>query len=291
MLEVKLSQLRARTMAAGDAAHSSEASGGAAAASAAAASSSSAAAAAADSVFDESDLGLATTDGAGMAAVEQRAFSPVPMPLYEEVPGFPSEELIDAEAEARVLRAARREVLKRLQGGGQLALANAGGSVIEALSSAQADSAQGKLPEVEEDEETLEATVASDAAYAWRDKYRPRRPRYMCKLKVGYRWNNYNKTHYDAANPPPRSVLGYAIDVMLPDLIDPSKTPAYSVTKMADEPGFCMLKISPGPPYEDIAFKIIDGKWLYGPKHGFRCQFRGGTFQLHFKFAAERYRR
>lgn len=72
-----------------------------------AASSSAAAAAAAggpedDSVFDETDLAVASSSSASAPAAaaaaaveveEQRAFSPEPLPLYEDVEGFPSEEV------------------------------------------------------------------------------------------------------------------------------------------------------------------------------------------------------
>jgi hypothetical protein len=46
-----------------------------------------------------------------------------------------------------------------------------------------------------------------------------------------------------------------------------------------------------GPPYEDIAFKIVNKEWEYGYKRGFRCQFHNNIFQLWFHFKRYRYRR
>lgn len=42
--------------------------------------------------------------------------------------------------------------------------------------------------------------------YWWHEKYRPRRPKYFNRVHTGYEWNKYNQTHYDADNPPPKTV-------------------------------------------------------------------------------------
>ena len=52
-----------------------------------------------------------------------------------------------------------------------------------------------------------------------------------------------------------------------------------------------ILRISAGPPYEDIAFKIVNKEWEYVYKRGFRCQFHNNIFQLWFHFKRYRYRR
>ena len=52
-----------------------------------------------------------------------------------------------------------------------------------------------------------------------------------------------------------------------------------------------MPRISAGPPYEDIAFKIVNREWDFGNKKGFRCQFMNGIFQLWFFYKRYRYRR
>ena len=77
-----------------------------------------------------------------------------------------------------------------------------------------------------------------------------------------------------------------------PDLIDRTKTPTYVV--QPDPEGnqdVCILRIKGGPPYEDIAFKIVNREWEMSHKRGFRCRFERGILQLHFGFKRHRYRR
>ena len=61
--------------------------------------------------------------------------------------------------------------------------------------------------------------------YEWSSKYQARKPRYLNVVITGYEWNKYNQTHYDADNPPPKTVQGYRFNVFYPDLIDKTKTP------------------------------------------------------------------
>ena len=58
------------------------------------------------------------------------------------------------------------------------------------------------------------------STYWWQDKYRPRKPRYLNRVKTGWDWNKYNQTHYDFDNPPPKIIQGYKFTVFYPDLID-----------------------------------------------------------------------
>merc|ERR1712008_591921 len=111
------------------------------------------------------------------------------------------------------------------------------------------------------------------------------------RVHTGYEWNKYNQTHYDFDNPPPKIVQGYKLNVSYPDLIDKTKSPDYKLTTMIENPEFAMLRISAGPPYEDIAFKIVNREWDFGNKKGFRCQFMNGIFQLWFFYKRYRYRR
>lgn len=46
-----------------------------------------------------------------------------------------------------------------------------------------------------------------------------------------------------------------------------------------------------GPPYEDIAFRVVNKEWNYARKHGFRCSFERGILHLFFNFKRTRYRR
>lgn len=126
--------------------------------------------------------------------------------------------------------------------------------------------------------------------YKWNDKYRPRKPRYFNRVKTGYDWNKYNQTHYDHDNPPPKTVQGYKFDIFYPDLIDKSKTPQYFLER-ADSNDFCIIRFSAGPPYEDIAFKIINREWNRSRKRGFKSVFERGVLTLHFNFNTHWYRR
>ncbi|KAH8291582.1 hypothetical protein KR018_001257 [Drosophila ironensis] len=123
------------------------------------------------------------------------------------------------------------------------------------------------------------------------DKYRPRKPRYFNRVHTGFEWNKYNQTHYDMDNPPPKIVQGYKFNIFYPDLMDKSQTPQYFLTPCADNPDFAVLRFHTGPPYEDIAFKIVNREWEFSYKRGFRCQFHNNIFQLWFHFKRYRYRR
>jgi len=126
--------------------------------------------------------------------------------------------------------------------------------------------------------------------YLWQDKYRPRKPRYFNRVKTGYDWNKYNQTHYDHDNPPPKTVQGYKFNIFYPDLIDKTTSPQYFL-EPADSNEFCILRFRSGPPYEDIAFKIINREWNRSRKRGFRCTFERGVLSLYFNFSSHWYRR
>ena len=128
--------------------------------------------------------------------------------------------------------------------------------------------------------------------YWWHDKYRPRKPKYFNRVHTGYEWNKYNQTHYDHDNPPPKTVQGYKFNIFYPDLIDKSKAPTYTIMPDGSKHGeTCILRIHAGPPYEDIAFKVVNKEWEYASKKGFRCSFERGIFHLYINFKRARYRR
>lgn len=128
------------------------------------------------------------------------------------------------------------------------------------------------------------------AGYAWNDKYRPRKPRYYNRVHTGYDWTKYNRTHYDHDNPPPKTVQGYRFNVFYPDLIDPSVTPTFSISR-TDNPEVSIITFKAGPPYEDLAFKIVNRPWEHSHRRGYRCSFDKGVLQLWFNFQRYRYRR
>ena len=132
--------------------------------------------------------------------------------------------------------------------------------------------------------------AAGNKAYSWQDRYAPRKPRYFNRVRTGFDWNKYNQTHYDSENPPPKIVQGYKFNIFYPDLVDPTKTPQFFL-EPADSDDFCILRFHAGPPYEDIAFKIINREWNKSRKRGFRSTFERGVLSLYFNFTTHWYRR
>ncbi|KAL0310118.1 UNVERIFIED_CONTAM: Cactin [Sesamum radiatum] len=114
--------------------------------------------------------------------------------------------------------------------------------------------------------------------YWWHDKYRPRKPKYFNRVHTGYEWNKYNQTHYDHDNPPPKIVQGYKFNIFYPDLVDKSKAPTYTIEKDGDSTETCIIRFHAGPPYEDIAFRIVNKEWEYSHKKGFKCTFERGSY-------------
>ena len=147
---------------------------------------------------------------------------------------------------------------------------------------------------VSENEEifTGEEAVSTKSRPQWAGKYRPRKPRYFNRVQMGYEWNKYNQTHYDHDNPPPKVVHGYKFNIFYPDLIDKTKAPTYRIERehgrkrgqsfaQAGEEDTCLIRFMAGPPYEDIAFRIVDKEWDYSAKRerGFRTTFDKVLFQ------------
>ncbi|KAF2875969.1 mid region of cactin-domain-containing protein [Massariosphaeria phaeospora] len=158
---------------------------------------------------------------------------------------------------------------------------------------------------VEDGEEifTAEEEITSTKPQ-WAGKNKPRKPRYFNRVQMGYEWNKYNQTHYDHDNPPPKVVQGYKFNVFYPDLIDKSKAPTYKIEREhgrkrgqsfapAGEDDTCLIRFIAGPPYEDIAFRIVDKEWDYSAKRerGFKSSFDKGILQLHFQFKKIYYRK
>ncbi|KAF9452197.1 hypothetical protein P691DRAFT_831117 [Macrolepiota fuliginosa MF-IS2] len=140
--------------------------------------------------------------------------------------------------------------------------------------------------ELDEEEElfNLEENITRTTSYNWEDKYRPRKPRYFNRVHTGYEWNKYNQTHYDVDNPPPKVVQGYKFNIFYPDLIDKSKAPTYKIIKEPGNDETVLLHFSAGPPYEDVAFRIVNREWEFSHKRGFRSAFDRGCLSLWFNF-------
>lgn len=154
-----------------------------------------------------------------------------------------------------------------------------------------------KEREAEMGEEEQQMAVGDEVAlesgvYWWQDKYRPRKPRYFNRVKTGWDRTKYNLTHYDYDNPPPKVIQGYKFTLFYPDLIDATKTPRYFLEPTADEDNdFVILRFHAGPPYEDVAFKIINKEWDVHRRSGFVSVFERGVLQLNFNFKRVFYRR
>ncbi|KAJ3934239.1 MAG: mid region of cactin-domain-containing protein [Lentinula lateritia] len=167
------------------------------------------------------------------------------------------------------------------------AIASGADMASEALYRAEAER------ELDEEEElfNMEENITNPTSYNWEDKYRPRKPRYFNRVHTGYEWNKYNQTHYDTDNPPPKVVQGYKFNVFYPDLIDKSKAPTYKIVKEPGNDETVLLLFSAGPPYEDIAFRIVNREWEFSHKRGFRSSFDRGCLSLWFNFRRNFYRK
>lgn len=141
-------------------------------------------------------------------------------------------------------------------------------------------------------EEVALTSVPSSAAQAG-DKYLPRKPRYFNRVRTGWDRTKYNLTHYDHDNPPPKIIQGYKFTIFYPDLLDKSRTPRYVLERCADSNSndFVIIRFSAGPPYEDIAFKILNKEWDRNRRSGFVCVFDRGVLQVNFNFKRVFYRR
>lgn len=228
--------------------------------------------------FEEEDTGI---------------YSPVLEPLSKYHP----EDLLDPDEDLRVLRQVRNTIIEAF-----------GGAVSTTTSRSIDRSRDDELLAAERAKGMGSGEVAFNAAgkgddsefhgevmldkkrYEWEDKYKPRKPRFFNRVKTGFEWNKYNQTHYDHDNPPPKIVQGYKFNIFYPDLIDKAKAPTYHVEK-SDTADTVMLRFSAGPPYEDVAFKIVNREWNLSHKFGFRVVFDRGVLQLYFNVKRWRYRR
>lgn len=86
-------------------------------------------------------------------------------------------------------------------------------------------------------------------------------------------------------------VQGYKFNIFYPDLIDKSKSPIFTLIKDESAPDTIVVVFKAGPPYEDMAFRIVNKEWEYGHKRGFRSSFDKGVLQLHFMFRKHNYKR
>lgn len=144
--------------------------------------------------------------------------------------------------------------------------------------------------ELGDNENIFNEIVPISVSYDWSNKYKPIKPRYSNRIRVGYEWNKYNQAHYDFNHPPPKVIQGYKFNIFYPYLIDKTKTPEYTLER-ADVADMCIIRFHAGAPYEDIAFKIANREWDMTERAGFKNLFDKGILRLYFKFKRYRYKR
>ena len=146
------------------------------------------------------------------------------------------------------------------------------------------------IDEIGANERAFNECVEVDANYDWSSKYKPIKPRYSNKVKMGFDWNRHNQAHYTSDNLPPKTIQGYRFNIFYPYLIDKTKTPQYKIER-CNTPDTCILRFHSGAPYEDIAFKIKNREWDMSEKSGFKNIFDKGILRLYFKFKRFKYKR
>ena len=146
------------------------------------------------------------------------------------------------------------------------------------------------IDEVGANERVFNECVEVDANYDWSTKYKPIKPRYSNKVKMGFDWNRHNQAHYTSDNLPPKTIQGYRFNIFYPYLVDKTKTPQYKIER-CNTPDTCILRFHSGAPYEDIAFKIKNREWDMSEKSGFKNIFDKGILRLYFKFKRFKYKR
>ena len=146
------------------------------------------------------------------------------------------------------------------------------------------------IDEIGVNERVFNECVEVDANYDWSSKYKPIKPRYSNKVKMGFDWNRHNQAHYTSDNLPPKTIQGYRFNIFYPYLVDKTKTPQYKIERCST-PDTCILRFHSGAPYEDIAFKIKNREWDMSEKSGFKNIFDKGILRLYFKFKRFKYKR
>ncbi|XP_024022982.1 cactin [Morus notabilis] len=215
---------------------------------------------------------------------EAGSFSP------ELLHGDENEEAIDPEEDRAILERKRIAVLEEQQRRYQEAMASKSAPPVDNFET-KAMKAMGTMEEGDAVFGSGAEVNLDSQVYWWHDKYRPRKPKYFNRVHTGYEWNKYNQTHYDHDNPPPKIVQGYKFNIFYPDLVDKTKAPNFTIEKDGNSSETCIIRFHAGPPYEDIAFRIVNKEWEYSHKKGFKCTFERGILHVYFNFKRYRYRR
>ncbi|KAL5482224.1 hypothetical protein EMCRGX_G022521 [Ephydatia muelleri] len=199
-------------------------------------------------------------------------------PSDTEVFGLPEDQIVDPDEDFSQRQNEKQRILS-------------GAKVVSDFAKIQMTRNVGEDGRVEEEYNFNTEFALGDQNLIWKAKYKPRKPRFFNRVHTGFEWNKYNQTHYDTDSPPPKIVQGYKFNIFFPDLINKRQAPTYTITPCDDNKEFAILRFHAGPPYEDIAFKVVNREWDYSWKHGFKSHFNNNILQLWFRFKRNRYRR
>ncbi|CAG8448022.1 11828_t:CDS:10 [Ambispora gerdemannii] len=229
-------------------------------------------------------------DSEGLIEEYDRSMSPEPLPVLSREDKML--EIRDPNDDLVHLRQKRKEVLRNQYIPMKVPKRTSPEEELEESTVSKVLYEREAAKDLDEDEAifNIEEELAK-TTYLWQDKYRPRKPRYFNRVHTGYEWNKYNQTHYDSDNPPPKVVQGYKFNIFYPDLIDKTKAPTYKIEREHGNTDTVLIRFIAGPPYEDIAFRIVNREWEYSHKKGFKSSFDRGVLQLHFHFKRHYYRR
>lgn len=118
--------------------------------------------------------------------------------------------------------------------------------------------------------------------------FKPRYYNYVCTC---YDWNKYNQTHYDAENPPPKTIQGYRFTILYPRLPASAPAPTYKLEADPHDPDMRLIRFVGGGPYEELVFRIVREEWDMSHRQDFSCTYQEGVLRLQFWFKSQRYKR
>ena len=123
------------------------------------------------------------------------------------------------------------------------------------------------------------------------------KPVRYCRVKTGYVWNAYNRAKYSLKTneKPPQVVQWYEFTLhynLIASTIRSAKDLfRVELTEKGEEDDHRIIVFSAGPPYADVAYKIVNEPWDRRPG-GVRCSIDDkGRFRLFFRLASTNYRR
>lgn len=83
--------------------------------------------------------------------------------------------------------------------------------------------------------------------------------------------------------------------IFYPNLINKTDSPKFTIERLNslhdDSKSMCLIRFTSGPPYMDLAFKIINREWDMSERAGYKNVFDRGVLKLFFKFKKYKYKR